>query len=113
MLNIRRCIGVSTLVVLSVVPSLAQFESGSVLGAVTDPSGKVISGASITLMNVRTGTSLRAKTDASGNFQFVNQRLGTYRVRAEMTGFKAAETSRSISPSMPASASISPWKWAQ
>lgn len=44
-------------------------------------------------MNVRTGTSLRAKTDNSGNFLFVNQRLGTYLVRAEMTGFKAAETS--------------------
>ncbi len=93
MLNLRNFMCVCTLLVVCAAPSVAQFESGSVLGTVTDPSGKVISGASITLMNVRTGTSLRAKTDNSGDFLFVNQRLGTYLVRAEMSGFKSAETS--------------------
>ncbi len=78
---------------LTTAASLAQFESGSVLGTLTDPSGIAVAGAAITLTNVGTGTSLKAKTDNSGDFLFVNQRLGSYKVRAEMTGFKAAETS--------------------
>ncbi len=93
MLKLRNFMCVCTLLVLCAAPSLAQFESGSVLGTVTDPSGKLISGASITLMNVRTGTSVQSKTDSGGNFLFVNQHLGTYLVRSEMTGFKGAETS--------------------
>jgi hypothetical protein len=84
---------VFTLILLFSALTFAQFESGSVLGTITDPSGKAISGASITLTNVRTGTSQKTTTDNSGNYLFVNQRLGSYQVRAELTGFKPAEAS--------------------
>ncbi|HUA58646.1 MAG TPA: TonB-dependent receptor [Verrucomicrobiae bacterium] len=70
----------------------AQFESGSVLGAITDPSANPVSGAVVTLTNIRTGTSVKSRTDSGGNFLFVNQRLGSYQVRVEMTGFRAAES---------------------
>ena len=93
MLNLRQATRVSTLVFLSAFLSFAQFESGSVLGTITDPSDHVVVGASVTLTSLRTGTSLKAETDSAGNFLFVNQRLGSYRVRAEMTGFKTSETS--------------------
>jgi hypothetical protein len=77
---------------LTAALSQAQFESGSVLGTITDPTGNAVSGATITLTNVRTNTSLKAKTDATGSYLFVNQRLGSYRVRAELSGFKPAES---------------------
>src|SRR5215469_12126045 len=93
MLNICKWIRVSALCLLSATVSLAQFESGAILGTVTDPAGNAVSGASITLTNVRTGASLNGKTDSGGNFLLVNQRLGSYRIRAEMTRFKVAETS--------------------
>jgi len=86
----------STLLILcaaSAFVASAQFESATVLGTVTDPSGATIQGASVTLTNLRTGVSQKGKTDSGGNFLFVNQRLGSYTVRAEMTGFKAEETS--------------------
>ncbi len=89
----HKVIRVSALLLLAAVSSLGQFESGSVLGTVTDPGGSVVSGASITLTNTQTGTSVKGKTDGSGNFLFVNQRLGSYQVRAEKTGFRVAETS--------------------
>lgn len=92
MLNFHQAIRVSVLAALSAVLSFAQFESGSVLGTITDPGDQIVAGASVTLTNVRTGTSLKAETDNSGNFLFVNQRLGSYRVRAEKQGFKASET---------------------
>lgn len=86
---------VSTLLALcaaSAIVAFAQFESATVLGTVTDPSNLPISGASVTLTNFRTGVSVKSKTDSSGNYQFVNQRLATYRVHVEMTGFKAEDT---------------------
>ena len=70
----------------------AQFESGTVLGTIRDPSGAVISNANVTLVNDRTGVSARSKSDSNGNYEFVNQRTGAYRVRAEMPGFQTAQT---------------------
>jgi len=93
MLNIHQATRVSALFLFSALLSFAQFESGSVLGTITDPSDHIVSGATVILTNVRTGTSLKAETDTAGSFLFVNQRLGAYRVRVEMTGFKVSETS--------------------
>jgi len=92
MLKLSTPVSVIALGILCAVASLAQFESGSVLGTITDPSGKPVSGAVVTLTNIRTGTSAQGKTDASGDFLFVNQRLGSYQVRAEMTGFRVAQS---------------------
>jgi hypothetical protein len=76
------------------VPSLlfGQFESGSVLGTIRDQSGAVVANCSVTLENVRTGVSLKSFTNAQGDFLFVNVRLGTYRVSAELTGFQKSVT---------------------
>ncbi|HLX43704.1 MAG TPA: TonB-dependent receptor [Bryobacteraceae bacterium] len=72
--------------------AFGQFDSGTVLGTVHDPSNAVVGNASVTLVNVRTGISAEAKTDANGNYEFVNQRLGLYKVRVAMTGFQSVET---------------------
>jgi hypothetical protein len=92
MLYMHKSTSVFSLLLLCAIPSLAQFESGSVLGSITDPSGNAVSAAVVTLTNIRTGTSVKSKTDSSGNFLFVNQRLGSYQVRAEMAGFRVAES---------------------
>src|ERR1700751_3589185 len=76
---------------LRIPAALAQFESGTVLGTVHDPSGATVAGASITLSNLKTGITVRATTDANGDYEFVNQRLGSYRVRVEVTGFLTSE----------------------
>src|SRR5262249_13700683 len=57
-----------------------------------DPTNAVVSNASVTLLNTRTGISVEAKTDANGNYEFVNQRLGVYSVRVTMPGFQSVET---------------------
>src|SRR4051812_27617842 len=67
-----------------------QFESGTILGTVRDASGGSVPNATVTLEGVRTGLSFQTKTDNDGSYQFVNQRLGTYRVRAEAQGFQTA-----------------------
>ncbi len=69
-----------------------QFESGTVLGTVHDPSGANVSGATVTLDNTKTGVALQTKTNSDGDYEFVNARLGTYRVKVEAAGFQTATT---------------------
>ncbi|HKE29429.1 MAG TPA: TonB-dependent receptor [Bryobacteraceae bacterium] len=87
-----RSVGFLCLCAVSAASLFAQFESGTVLGTVHDASGALVSGATVTLLNVKTGFSLRAVSDGKGDYEFVNQRLGTYQVRVGKTGFQTATT---------------------
>jgi hypothetical protein len=69
-------------------PLQAQATYGSVLGTVTDASGAVIPGASVTLTNIGTNQKNTAQTDAAGNYRFVNLVPANYRLEVEMAGFK-------------------------
>ena len=71
--------------------SYAQFDTATVLGTVHDSSGAVVPGATVTLRNVSTGITATTVSDADGNYQFLNVRIGTYTVRAELQGFSVAE----------------------
>jgi hypothetical protein len=71
--------------------AFAQFDSSTVLGAIKDSSGAFVPGATVTLKNAATGIMATAVTDAEGSYQFLNVRIGTYSVRAELQGFSAAE----------------------
>jgi hypothetical protein len=62
--------------------------SGSVLGVVTDPTGAVIVGASVTLKNVGTGATFHATTDDSGQYNFRSVPVGQYELTASKEGFK-------------------------
>ena len=70
--------------------AMAQFDAATVLGTVVDATGAVIPGATVTLKNAETGIIATAVTDSAGNFQFLNVRVGTYGLRAELQGFSAA-----------------------
>ncbi len=66
----------------------AQQTSGSVVGTVTDNTGAVVSGATVTLTDVDTGDHRTATTNSNGDYQFVNLIPGNYKVDIENTGFK-------------------------
>src|SRR5215472_18292035 len=67
----------------------AQYDA-TVLGAVRDPQGLTVSGAKVTLSNLANGVQQSALTDANGNYQFLNVRIGEYSLTAGKAGFKAA-----------------------
>src|SRR6185369_1772400 len=69
----------------------AQVTSGSIFGSVNDPSGAVISGASITVRNPETGVSRTVSTTGTGDFVIPNLPPGTYVVTVEASGFKKLE----------------------
>jgi len=78
-----------TLILLAAAaaPAAAQFETASILGTITDPSGGVIDGAMVSLTNVDTGVTQVRTSDAAGGHEFVTLRIGTYVLTAEKVGF--------------------------
>jgi hypothetical protein len=78
---------------LWVVPNcFGQFETAAVLGTITDSRGSSIPQATVLLWNQGTGTAQTTVTDTLGNYQFLEVRIGNYRVTAEAAGFKKTET---------------------
>ena len=74
--------------------SLAQTSTtGSLTGTVTDPSGAVISGATVTITDNATGAVRTATTDANGGYKFSLLPPGNYDVKFSATGFKTVEVS--------------------
>ncbi len=68
---------------------MAQTPStGALAGTVTDPSGAVIAGATVTLTDTATGQVRTATTDANGSYKFGLLAPGTYSVEFADTGFK-------------------------
>ena len=66
----------------------AQTYYGTVVGTVTETSGSVLVDATVSLTNRGTAERKTLKTDAHGDFQFVNVLPGTYELDVESTGFK-------------------------
>lgn len=77
---------------VSVPSARAQSAStGAIEGTVTDPSGGVISGATVTATNVATGQSRSATTDGNGSYRFSLLPPGNYDVKFSAPGFQTAE----------------------
>lgn len=69
-------------------PGYAQLnETGTVTGTVTDQSGAVIPGATVTITNVGTGVATPLKSNGSGEFTQVGLNVGNYTVTVNMAGF--------------------------
>lgn len=69
---------------------LAQVDTGTITGTVTDPSGAVIPGATVDLINQGTSLKLTTTTDSSGSYTFTPIKIGTYTVEASFHGFQQA-----------------------
>ena len=66
----------------------AQSTTGSVYGAVTDPTGAAIPAAAVTIKDVHTGVTQRATTNGSGEYTFTTVNPGDYIVTTSAKGFK-------------------------
>ncbi len=67
----------------------AQFaQRGGLAGNVFDPSGAVIAGAQISLLDLGQNQSRHIKADAVGHFEFDNLTAGQYQLTATLQGFQ-------------------------
>lgn len=69
--------------------SLAQIDTGAIVGTVRDASNAAVPRASVTLANAATGITQNTVTNESGEYQFTALPPGTYSVRATAPGFSA------------------------
>jgi hypothetical protein len=81
------------LVALFVTPIFGQGLYGSLVGAVTDPSGAVVPSAAITVTNVGTSQTHDDTSDQSGRYNVVNLGPGTYTINVSAPGFRKVEQS--------------------
>jgi hypothetical protein len=79
----------ATLLILG--SSLHAEVTGSIFGAILDPSGAAVPNATVILKHPATGLSRRVQTDASGNYEFLSVPVGeNYSLQAETPGFQTS-----------------------
>jgi hypothetical protein len=83
-------LGLAVLVAVTSVPALAQTATtGAISGEVSDESGGVLPGVSLSARHEPTGTQYSATSDAEGTFTILNVRAGgPYTVTAALAGFR-------------------------
>ena len=74
--------------VLLALPAAAQEITGTITGAVTDPSGAAIPGLTVTVRNLGTNATQTVVTDERGIYTATLLPIGRYEVALELTGFK-------------------------
>ena len=76
---------------LVLLGSQALGQDATIIGTVTDASGAVVPNATITVTSIDKGTTRSLTTNSDGQYAAPSLPIGHYTVRAQATGFKAAE----------------------
>src|SRR5262250_1253948 len=82
---------VCLLVVVSAALAQSQLGAGSISGTISDSSGAVIPGATVTITNTGTGLVRTLTTGDSGQFIAPALPVGEYAARVEKAGFATLE----------------------
>jgi carboxypeptidase family protein len=89
---VQRFVIVCLCVFWAAAGALAQVQTGSIAGTVSDTSNAILPGATVTLTGEKLiGGAQVQTTDASGTYRFDRLPPGTYRVKFELQGFRAIE----------------------
>jgi hypothetical protein len=87
---------VALLFVSDATPASAQEPVISLSGTITDPSGKTVADAAISVRNVATGQSMETRSDSDGRFQVNNLAPGEYEVSVSAPGFRTSVSTARI-----------------
>src|SRR5262245_6574152 len=82
----------TTLAALLPAIATAQTGAGSLTGIVSDQSGGKVPGATVTATNQATNVAYTAVSNEAGNYTMTSVPVGTYVVKAELSGFKTVTT---------------------
>ncbi len=102
----RPAISLIFLVVCLTLPNASDAQSssgnsGTVRGAVLDPSGASIMGASVEISNPVSHFMQTTKTDNLGNFQFFNVPYNNYHISATAPGFQSSSQDLDVRSALP------------
>lgn len=85
----RLCV-VVLVVLLSVLPAVAQLSTGSLTGTVQDPTGLAVVGVEVIVVSQATNREFKVTTNEAGAFTVPSLNVGFYRIVIEATGFRRA-----------------------
>jgi Carboxypeptidase regulatory-like domain len=68
--------------------AFAQQTTGNVRGLIKDPTGAVVAGAKVTILDKKTNNTLTTQSTGSGEYEFKNLPIGDYQITVETEGFK-------------------------
>jgi len=77
-----------TLLVICALPTFGQIDRGTIEGRILDPSGGVVTNATVTITNKATGVVVTAPVNGSGDYQVQTLIPGTYSVMVSADGFE-------------------------
>jgi hypothetical protein len=72
---------------LAIAPSVLHAQEISLSGTLTDTTGAVLPGATVTATHQESGNTFTATTDVAGEYRIGTMRPGIYKVTAELTSF--------------------------
>jgi hypothetical protein len=87
---VRKILLTALVIALCAAAVLAQAQSNAadLIGTVSDPSGAVVAGATVTARNPATGLSRNVTTGSDGSYQFIALPPGDYEITVEAATFK-------------------------
>jgi len=92
---------------LVAVPAFSQtVVTGDITGTVTDPSGAVVTGASVNLTSIAEGSTQATTTSSTGLYRFPFMKPGDYKIVVTMKGFKSIEQKVTVAVGQIATANV-------
>ncbi len=94
---------IAVLIAVSFLAScvFAQSNSGTIIGTVTDPSGALVSGASVSISNPVSEYARTAVTDKGGRYQFTSLPFNPYHLTVSATGFAVSARDVDVRSTVP------------
>jgi hypothetical protein len=87
-MHLRILLRLCVLAAVCAVTAAAQIGTATITGRVTDPTGAVIPGVDVTVVNVQTNFQFTAKTNSEGLYRVQSLQPGPYRLTFQASGFK-------------------------
>src|SRR5580765_99264 len=84
---VRRVLHVTAVIILLLALPIAAFaQEATIIGRITDSTGGVLPGVTVTALHEATGTPFVGVTDTLGVYR-IPVRIGDFRITAELSGF--------------------------
>src|SRR6476660_9266550 len=96
-MSVARCLTAAVACCLTLhTAAFAQVTTADIIGRVTDASGAVLPGVTVTVENLGTHETRVAPTEASGDYAFTLLPIGRYTVKVELQGFTSQTASATL-----------------
>src|SRR5260370_32416211 len=86
-----RRFGFAVLLLSVIATGRAQTPTGAITGTITDSSGAVVAGATITLINAATNSQRTVVSNEAGIYSLPSLLPGVYSIKVELKGFKSED----------------------